>query len=241
MSVREDIINIATYFFDVLIRKFLDLENTIHKQSGLLSIFRKINYADRANAFNGLSERAIEINEALSKIELSKEQYDLYNLATKLSECIAIYINMVKSQIEINTYLNQKANGEKYAWDEYSRSQKFFDMLRGSLEVELPKLQSLYRLVLECKNKHETQKEIKKSHFITAHVLDPLYYAANPQSPIKYENWEIGSNISHESYEKFKGDDGEIYIVNVYEEGKLVQLIVTKEIWTVTEQKYNFI
>ena len=55
---------------------------------------------------------------------------------------------MVNTQVEINTSLNLKANGEKYNWSEYSKCINHFDMLRSGLETELPKLQSLFATAL---------------------------------------------------------------------------------------------
>lgn len=144
MNTRENVINTCAYFFEVLIKKFLELEKAIHKQSGLLSLFKKINYMDRANAFNGLLERAIEAKNELPSSDSEKNDYELYTLLIKLTECLAIYINMVKAQIEVNTNLNLKANGEQYNWNEYSKCLQHFEMLRSGLEAELPKLQSLY-------------------------------------------------------------------------------------------------
>ena len=149
MNTREEIANICAYFFEVLTKQFLELEKAIHKQSGLLAIFKKINYSDRANAFKGLLERAVEARNALPLSEMTKNDYELYNLTAKLTECFAIYIDMFKTQIEINTNLNLKAKGENYNWDVYSKSLKNFDMFRNSLETELPKLQSLYGAVLD--------------------------------------------------------------------------------------------
>lgn len=147
-DTRENVINICAYFYEVLIKKFLELEKAVHSQSGLLSLFKKINYKDRANAFNGLLERAIEAKDELSSIHSDGINPELYSLLTKLTECMAIYVNMVKVQVEINENLNLKANGEKYDWNEYSKGLQFFEMLRSGLETELPKLQSLYSAIL---------------------------------------------------------------------------------------------
>lgn len=148
LDTRENVINICAYFYEVLIKKFLELEEAVHNQSGLLSLFKKINYKDRANAFNGLLDRAIEAKNELSSICSDGINPEIYSLLTKLTECLAIYLNMVRTQVEINENLNLKANGEKYNWNEYSKGLQYFDMLRSSLETELPKLQSLYSAVL---------------------------------------------------------------------------------------------
>lgn len=150
LDTRENIIRISAYFFEVLIAKFLKLEKAIQAQSGILSIFKKINYMDRANAFSGLLERAIEAKNELSSIHNDEKDTELFSLLNKLTECYAIYINMVKAQVETNVNLNHKANGEKYNWDDYSKSVKSFEMFRSELEAELPKLQSLYALVLDA-------------------------------------------------------------------------------------------
>ncbi len=136
------------FFYEVLIKKFLELEKAIHNQSGFLSLFKKINYKDRANAFNELLERAKESQNELSSICTDGIKPEIYSLLTKLTECLAIYVNMVRSQVEINENLNLKANGGKYSWNEYSKELQYFYMLRSSLEKELPKLQSLYSAIL---------------------------------------------------------------------------------------------
>lgn len=149
MSARKEVINVCSYFFEVLVKQFLELEGAIHKQSGLLSIFKKINYLDRANAFNGLIERAIEAKKSLPMVDEIKEEYELYSLAIKLTECLAIYVNLLESLVNLNIHLNRKANGEKYSINEYTMSLQHCDMLRSGLENELPKLQSLYAVVLK--------------------------------------------------------------------------------------------
>ena len=146
--IAQMLINVCAYFYEVLLSKFLELERNFHNQSGLLSLFKRINYSDRANAFSGLLERAIEAKNELSLIRDDEIGPELYSLLAKLTECIAIYINMVSAQVEINTNLNLKANGERYNWNDYSKSTQCFGMLRSGLEIELPKLQSLYSTIL---------------------------------------------------------------------------------------------
>jgi hypothetical protein len=60
MSTIQEITQVSAYFFEVLVKNFLELEKSISKQSGVLSIFKKINYLERVDAFKGLKERAIE-------------------------------------------------------------------------------------------------------------------------------------------------------------------------------------
>lgn len=151
MDIKEDLFAICSYFYEVLIKKYLELERNFAKKSGLLSLFKKINFEERAKAFDELRTRAIEAREELLSKEFSKSDCEMYSLSLKLAECIAIYINMVQTQIEINNNLNLKANGEKYNWSEYSKSLEFFDMLRDSLEGELPKLQSLFSTFVKLK------------------------------------------------------------------------------------------
>ena len=55
-EARNESIRICAYFFEVLIVKFLEFEKAAQSQSGILSIFKKINFMDRVNALNGLLE-----------------------------------------------------------------------------------------------------------------------------------------------------------------------------------------
>lgn len=158
MSIQKDIIDVCAYFFEVLIKQYIELERAIQKQSGLLSLFKKIDYPNRANAFESLMGMAMEAREDLPLNDEIIADYDLYTLGAKLSECFSLYINMVDAQVRINFDLNRKANGEKYNWDEYTKINKHFDMLRNSMEAELPKLQALYATAL-LKNQQDTKVE----------------------------------------------------------------------------------
>lgn len=156
MDVRDNVIYKSTYFFEVLVAKFLELEKSISKQSGILSIFKKISYMDRANAFKELMESAVEAEESLPSSETTKSDYDLYTLACKLTECLALYINMTDAQVNLNTGLNQKANGEIYDLSEHTKRLKYSDMLRDALEAELPKLNALYTRMLTKQSENRT-------------------------------------------------------------------------------------
>jgi len=112
-EARNEAIRICAYFFEVLIAKFLEFEKAAQSQSGILSLFKKINFMDRVNALNGLLERAIEARDELSLINNDGKDAELSALLMKLTECYAIYINMVEAQVEINKNLNRKAQGEK--------------------------------------------------------------------------------------------------------------------------------
>lgn len=206
MSARKEIIAVCAYFFEVLVKKFLELETTIQKQSGLLSIFKKINYLDRANAFNGLLERAIEAKNSLPLDNDTKEDYEIYSLATKLTECLAIYINMIESQVNLNIHLNQKANGEKYSWNEYTKCLKLFEMQRNALENELPKLNSLYAVILKNSDNNESMgskekinerdlAEIVISQYLNQlecdfdNILDSFIKFGFDENDLQDENW----------------------------------------------------
>ncbi|NLO42198.1 MAG: hypothetical protein GX109_04100 [Bacteroidales bacterium] len=158
-EARNESIRICAYFFDVLIAKFLEFEKAAQSQSGILSIFKKINYMDRVNAFSGLLERAIEARDELSLINNDGKDAELSALLMKLTECCAIYINMAEAQVEVNKNLNRKVQGEKYNWGEYSANLESFNMYRKSMESELPKLQSLYASMLTSdKNSEDSHK-----------------------------------------------------------------------------------
>lgn len=148
MEVRESVVSVSAYFFEMLVKEFLELEKEIAKNTGILSIFKKINYMDRSTSFKVLMERAIDAESNLPSSEDAKSDYELYSLASKLTECFALYIDMTKAQVIINDQLHQKANGVKYKWDDYTKNLKKFEMWRNSLETELPKLNALYSRAL---------------------------------------------------------------------------------------------
>ena len=152
------VIDACSYFFEVLVKQFLELEMSVHKKSGLFSIFKKIDYSERAGDYKDLQILAIEARDLLPSGELLKDNATTYTLNAKLIECYSIYINMVGVQNSINLSLHQKAQGENYNWNEYNLQLKHFDMLRDSLEFELPKLQSLYAAIL-TKQPDEVSKE----------------------------------------------------------------------------------
>ncbi|MCM1991304.1 hypothetical protein [Oceanirhabdus seepicola] len=144
MNLRKDVIELCAYFFEVLIKQFLAVENNIHKKSGLLSLFKKINFLDRATDFNSLMERAVELRDNLSISDDIKGDSEIYSMAVKLKDCLAIYIMMLESQVKINTSLDHKAHGEKYDRDEYEKCLVQFDVCRLTLKAKLTNLYSLY-------------------------------------------------------------------------------------------------
>ena len=179
MSAKEEIIEVCAYFFEVLVKKFLEIETTIRKQSGLLSVFKKINYLDRANTFNGLLERAMEAKNGMTIDDGMKEDYEIFSFAAKLTECLAIYISMIESQVNLNIHLNQKANGEKYSWNEYTKCLKLFEMERNALENELPKLHAIYAVILKSDNTgrmglKEEINEIELAEIVISQYLTQL-------------------------------------------------------------------
>lgn len=157
MDSKQNALNNCAYFFE-LIKKFTELENEIHKQSGLKSLFKKINYLDRVKVFDSLKQSAIEAENSLPKVAEDKNSYEIKSLTIKLIECFSIYINMIESQITLNNLLQQKANNEiKYNFTDYQKKIAFYNMLHSSLETELPKLQSLYSNIL--KNNKEGEED----------------------------------------------------------------------------------
>lgn len=204
--IRENSIRICAYFFEVLIARFLELEKAVHSKSGILSLFKKINYMDRAKAFSGLLERAIEAKNELSSISNEGKDAELSALLIKLTECYSIYINMVKAQVETNENLNRKANGEKYNWSEYSISLRSFDMFRNSLESELPKLQSLYSSMLTGNessghsNKKNNIDEKELAEIVISNYLNDL---VNSFSNILASIQDMGFDMSDLEDEKW--------------------------------------
>lgn len=176
MDFREDITQTCAYFYEVLVKKYLELEDVIHKQSGLRSIFKKINYMDRANAFDSLRERAVEAKKNFPSLDDKNSDYQAYSLSVKLTECLSIYINMVESLIQINTVLHRKANNDiKLNLNEHLKNNKYFEMLRGNLESELPKLQSLYSFILKDKKYNaDTKNEVDEKELADSVISEYL-------------------------------------------------------------------
>lgn len=114
----------------------------------------------------------------------------------------------------------------------------FWDSLFGEkCEIEVPNNGDTMKRTVTKKWLKLMQQQGKISPLITAYVLDPIYLTSNPEDPVYSEDWEIGKDISRESYEKYKWSDGGIYILNVYEEGNLNQLILKREMWVETKRK----
>lgn len=147
-SLPNSVLNICKYFFEVLIKRFLELENKMRKNTGFLSLFKKISFLEFAKSFEHFADCAIEAKNELLKNNQSEIGTESYILLCKLSECLDIYVNMVNTQKDINLNLQAKADGKEYDWQKYKKQLKFFDMLRSSLEAELPKLNSLYTSML---------------------------------------------------------------------------------------------
>lgn len=151
MNEKEQAIKHCAYFFEVLVKQFIELEKHIHKQCRFLSLFRKINFVDITNKFIILKEKAIEIKHSLSTIENKKDDEELYSFICILEECVIIYIDMIETQIKINTGLSLKANGETYNWNDYRESLKYFDTIRDKLELKLKQLQVNYAQLINSK------------------------------------------------------------------------------------------
>lgn len=113
-------------------------------------------------------------------------------------------------------------------------SLNIFDSLFGEkVEIEIPHDGKIIKQTVTKKWFEKMKSEGKFSELVTAYILDPM-------NGVYTEGWEVGVNLSKESFEKFKGCDNEIYIINVYEEGNLKKLIVTKEVWEDAKVKMEF-
>ena len=141
---KELVISGCNYFFEVLVKNFLEVEKSIQKQSGLLSIFKKIDFSERAGKFKNLNSLAFEAKSSLPSGDLIRGDAELFTLNSKLIESYSLYLNMTEVQHALNMGLHGKTLGSQYPINEYNKHLEFFDMVRSALESELPKLTSLY-------------------------------------------------------------------------------------------------
>lgn len=75
------------------------------------------------------------------------------------------------------------------------------------------------------------EEEKKFSRLIKTNILDPI-------KGVYVEYWSIGKEIDENTYNQFKDENSnEIYILNVYEEGKLNTFLLKKEMWEDTKIK----
>ena len=59
---------------------------------------------------------------------------------------------------------------------------------------------------------------------IRAHVLDPSRVH-------KTLTWTVGEHVTEETYRRFKDDNGDLYVLVYYEDGKAEVRVVLKQDW----------
>ena len=204
------VISSCLYFFEILVKQFLELEMSVKKESGLLSIFKKIDYSERSNKFKLLENLALEAKDSLPIGELIRDDAELYTLNSKLLECYSLFISMTDSQNILNHGLNKKTQGGSYPLNEYNNQLQYFDMTRNALESELPKLQSLFASYVSdpsSRNTIHTRSDIRKPVQVDEEVLIDLLGVYIEQTDmhineIKEGLVEVGFAESH-----FEDDD----------------------------------
>lgn len=155
------VINMCTYYFE-LVKNLTAIEQQIQKQSGFLSLFKKINFMERVKMFEDLKDKTDEAYDNL-RTKLLNKKANKEALLLKLEECFDILINMLDTQININIKLNQKAIDKiNYNYQEYNQNISFYNMLHKSLENELPKLHSLYSSLVNKEKDRDLSINIKE-------------------------------------------------------------------------------
>lgn len=160
MESRETIMGACGYFFEVLIKNYLECEKTFQKKSGILSLFKKPDYLERAKAFSYLAELAKDARDSLPEGETIKNDLETYGLASKLTECYAIYINLADTHANINLSLTSSIGYEDNSQGDRTQQIEMVTLYRKSLESELPKLQAHYSEMLK-KNSSINEKSSK--------------------------------------------------------------------------------
>jgi hypothetical protein len=74
---------------------------------------------------------------------------------------------------------------------------------------------------------------------INVYILDPIHYASNIKNSILIEQWKIGEKINKKMYNKHKDNNGSIYVLNVYENGTLTQVLMNKDLWLEVMKKWD--
>lgn len=159
MEKKITVINMCSYYFE-LVKNLTAIEKQVQKQSGFLSLFKKIDFVERIRIFEELKDKTDEAYD-IFKIKLSNKKGKEEALLLKLEECFDLLINMLDTQIKININLNQKVvDKTHYNFQEYNNNVSFYNMLHKSLENELPKLQSLFSSLIKKKEKDLSIEEI---------------------------------------------------------------------------------
>lgn len=75
------------------------------------------------------------------------------------------------------------------------------------------------------------EKKIPSS--VSAHILDP-------NSGYSKQTWTVGQQVPREAVEKL-GEDGNIFVVVVYEGGTPKQIICRRDVWNQTKAQFDSI
>jgi hypothetical protein len=63
------------------------------------------------------------------------------------------------------------------------------------------------------------------------HILDPMH-------GLRVETWVVGEQVKRETYNKFKDQNGNIYMVVAYEKGEPNTMVVAKSMWVQVAQQF---
>ena len=71
----------------------------------------------------------------------------------------------------------------------------------------------------------------KSPSSVTAHILDP-------NTRYSKQTWTVGQHVPHEAVAKLS-ENGNIFVVVVYEAGKPKQMICRRDIWNKTKEQFE--
>jgi hypothetical protein len=66
----------------------------------------------------------------------------------------------------------------------------------------------------------------------SVHVLDPM-------SPLRVETWIIGEDVDEDTYNKFKDENGDLYLSIHYRDGAPTKHLMQRAIWTGVKRQFD--
>lgn len=115
-----------------------------------------------------------------------------------------------------------------------------WDSLFGErIEIEMPSKEGKINRIVTKKWFEQMQNQGKAKQLITAHVYDPSSYFLNPEGAIFIEAWELNKDIDEKTYEELKDDNGDIYVLNHFDNGELRRFVLAKDLWLQVQEDYE--
>ena len=120
MMDRQGIIEAVDSFYENTIEKYKDLERQVAGESRILTMFKKVDYKARIGKFKELKKYAQNIN--LKKIDIDETDELSVQVREKLEKSISLFISIVDAQIDCQTFLYKKSEGEKNSIIDYKKA-----------------------------------------------------------------------------------------------------------------------